>query len=48
MLADGVADAEHGWFEAAEFVTHEFPVERVAEALAAVRQGDVVKCLLRF
>jgi threonine dehydrogenase-like Zn-dependent dehydrogenase len=37
-----------GDLKAAEFVTHEFPVERIAEALAAVRQGDVVKCLLRF
>jgi len=37
-----------GELRAAEFVTHEFPLERVAEALAAVRQGDVVKCLLRF
>lgn len=37
-----------GGLSAAEFVTHEFPLERVTEALAAVRQGDVVKCLLRF
>ena len=37
-----------GVLTAAEFVTHEFPVERVAEAFAAVREGDVVKCLLRF
>jgi threonine dehydrogenase-like Zn-dependent dehydrogenase len=33
---------------AGEFVTHEFPVERIAEALAAVRGGQVVKCLLKF
>lgn len=33
---------------AAEFVTHEFPVEQIAEAFAAVRDGDVIKCLLRF
>lgn len=33
---------------AAEFVTHEFPVERIADAFAAVRSGDVIKCLLRF
>lgn len=37
-----------GKLAAADFVTHEFPVQCVAEALAAVRGGDVVKCLLRF
>jgi threonine dehydrogenase-like Zn-dependent dehydrogenase len=37
-----------GTLKAAEFVTHEFPVERIDEALAAVRSGQVVKCLLRF
>jgi threonine dehydrogenase-like Zn-dependent dehydrogenase len=49
-LAQAVVE-EHlrsGELKAAEFVTHEFPVERVAEAFDAVRQGDVVKCLLRF
>ena len=49
-LAQAVLE-EHlrrGDLKAAEFVTHEFPVERVADALAAVRQGDVIKCLLRF
>lgn len=34
--------------QAAEFVTHEFPVERIDDALAAVASGQVVKCLLRF
>ena len=37
-----------GKLSAAEFVTHEFPVEQVAAALDAVRQGGVVKCLLKF
>jgi len=33
---------------AAEFVTHRFPLERIADALAAVRSGEVVKCLLQY
>jgi threonine dehydrogenase-like Zn-dependent dehydrogenase len=37
-----------GKLRAAEFVTHEFAVERIGEALAAARGGQVVKCLLRF
>ena len=37
-----------GKLSAREYVTHEFPVERVAEALEAVRGGEVVKCLLRY
>jgi len=37
-----------GKLRAAEFVTHEFPVERIAEAVSAVKSGEVVKCLLRF
>lgn len=37
-----------GRLGAGEFVTHEFPVERIGEALDAVRRGDVLKCLLRF
>jgi threonine dehydrogenase-like Zn-dependent dehydrogenase len=37
-----------GKLRAQEFVTHEFPVEQIHEALAAVRSGQVVKCLLRF
>lgn len=37
-----------GKLAAAEFVTHAYPVERVADAVAAVRSGAVVKCLLRF
>jgi threonine dehydrogenase-like Zn-dependent dehydrogenase len=49
-LAQAVLE-EHlrrGDLKATEFVTHEFPVKRVADALAAVRQGEVIKCLLRF
>jgi alcohol dehydrogenase len=37
-----------GRLNAAEFVTHEFPIERIADALAAVRSGQVLKCLLRW
>jgi threonine dehydrogenase-like Zn-dependent dehydrogenase len=37
-----------GTLRADEFVTHEFPVEQIGEALATVRSGAVVKCLLRF
>jgi threonine dehydrogenase-like Zn-dependent dehydrogenase len=37
-----------GRLRAADFVTHEFPLERIADALAAVRSGDVVKCLLKY
>ncbi len=39
---------EQGKLRADEFVTHEFPVEQIGAALAAVRSGAVVKCLLRF
>lgn len=44
-LTDWIAQ---GRLCADEFVTHEFPVEQIAPALAAVAGGDVVKCLLRF
>jgi threonine dehydrogenase-like Zn-dependent dehydrogenase len=37
-----------GKLRAAEFVTHEFPVAQIGEALDAVRSGEVIKCLLRF
>jgi threonine dehydrogenase-like Zn-dependent dehydrogenase len=37
-----------GQLRADEFVTHEFPVTQIGAALAAVRSGEVVKCLLRF
>jgi len=37
-----------GKLKASEFVTHEFPVEQINEALDAVKGGQVVKCLLKF
>ncbi len=37
-----------GKVRADEFVTHEFPVEEVGEAIAAVVRGEVVKVLLRY
>jgi len=37
-----------GKVTAAEFVTHEFPVEQINEALDAVRSGQVLKALLRY
>ena len=37
-----------GKLTASQFVTHTYPVEQVAAAVAAVRTGEVVKCLLRF
>ena len=37
-----------GKLRASEYITHSFPVERIHDALAAVRGGEVVKCLLRF
>lgn len=37
-----------GKLAARDFVTHEFPVERIGEALAAVARGEVLKCLLHY
>ncbi len=37
-----------GKLKASEFVTHEFPDERINDALAAVSSGQVVKCLLHY
>ena len=37
-----------GKISAAEFVTHEFAVEQINDALAAVRTGGVLKALLRY
>ena len=37
-----------GKLKATEFVTHEFPVQRINDALAAVKSGQVIKCLLRY
>ena len=37
-----------GKLKATEFVTHEFTIEQIHDALAAVQSGEVVKCLLRY
>ncbi|MCL2104203.1 MAG: zinc-binding dehydrogenase [Kiritimatiellaeota bacterium] len=37
-----------GKLKAADFVTHTFPVEQFDDAVAAVKSGDAVKCLLTF
>jgi len=37
-----------GKLDPREFITHEFPVEKVNDALAAVRAGKVIKVLLRY
>ncbi len=37
-----------GLLRASDFVTHTFPLESVAEAVAAVRSGEVIKCLLQY
>ena len=37
-----------GKLKASDFVTHTFPIEQINEAVAAVKSGDVVKCLLTF
>jgi len=37
-----------GLLKAEEFITHEFPVTRIVEALDAVRSGEVIKALLRY
>lgn len=37
-----------GRLKASEFVTHEFPMDKIADAFDAVRRGEVIKCLLRY
>jgi len=37
-----------GKLQPADYITHEFPLEKIADALEAVRSGNVVKCLLRY
>jgi 2-desacetyl-2-hydroxyethyl bacteriochlorophyllide A dehydrogenase len=37
-----------GQLRAADFITHEFPVEKIGEALAAVATGQSLKVLLRY
>jgi len=37
-----------GKLKPGDYITHEFPAEKINEALAAVKSGEVVKCLLRY
>jgi Zn-dependent alcohol dehydrogenase len=37
-----------GKLRAAEFITHEFPLEQINDALTAVKEGEVIKALLRY
>jgi len=37
-----------GKINSAEFITHEFPMEQINDALAAVGEGKVIKALLRY
>ena len=37
-----------GKLSADEFITHEFPLEQINDALAAVQQGEVIKALLTY
>lgn len=37
-----------GKLKASDFVTHTFPIEQFDDAVAAVKSGEAVKCLLQF
>ncbi len=37
-----------GKISSAEYITHDFPVEKVNDALAAVGRGEVIKAVLRY
>jgi len=37
-----------GKLTAAEFITHEFPIEQINDALDAVKRGEVIKVLMRY
>ncbi|MBT3201120.1 MAG: zinc-binding dehydrogenase [Phycisphaerales bacterium] len=37
-----------GKLTAAEFITHEFPLEQINDALDAVKRGEVIKVLMRY
>ena len=37
-----------GKLKASDFVTHTFPIEQFDDAVAAVKSGEAVKCLLKF
>lgn len=37
-----------GKLHASEFVTHEFPIDKIDKAFGLVKSGEVIKCLLHF
>jgi threonine dehydrogenase-like Zn-dependent dehydrogenase len=37
-----------GKLKSSDYITHDLPLERINDALAAVKSGEVVKCLLRY
>jgi len=37
-----------GKISAGEFITHEFPIEQINDALDAVKRGEVIKALMRY
>lgn len=44
-LAQWIAE---GKLSAADFITHRFPIGQIEDALAAVKRGEVLKCVLTF
>ena len=39
---------EEGRLSASDFITHRFKIEEIEEAFAAVKRGEVLKCVLTF
>ena len=39
---------EEGRLSASDFITHRFKIEEIEEAFAAVKRGEVLKCVLIF
>ena len=39
---------EEGTLSASDFITHRFKIEEIEEAFAAVKRGEVLKCVLTF
>ena len=39
---------EEGRLSASDFITHRFAIEEIEEAFAAVKRGEVLKCVLTF
>ena len=37
-----------GKLSASDFLTHRFTIEEIEEAFAAVKRGEVLKCVLTF